>query len=370
MNRVWTWHETTLDPVPGAATELREWLAVLFGLAGPAEVDLEVIGSEVVVWAATSVEFAPSDVIEVSADRPPGAVHVEVAFPSSDLIEAPPAFTREVLDERSSAWGMTHQDGTVLVWYEVAIPTAGWELELADDADLIERLAVDPRAGDELVGRYDPLIRRMASCYRRTGLESDDLFQVSREALLGAAQRFDPTVGSFERFVSRTVSGTLKRHLRDQGWSLRPPRGLQELVLELRTVEAELSQRLGRHPTLEELADVAGRSPDEIHRARKAAEMFDLDSLDQGAEDGFPTLLERVGIEDPSLQQAPKWAVVDMAMDALDPREREIVRLRYFEDLSQREIAERVGVSQMHVSRLLRASIAEMRQSIGVSDTS
>lgn len=368
MNRVWTWHETALDPVPGAATELREWLAVVFGLAGPSAVDLEVIGSEVVVWAATSMEFAPSDVIEVSADRPPGAVHVEVAFPSSDPVEVPPAFTKEVLDERSSAWGMASRDGNVLVWYEVAIPTAGWELELAEDADLVERLAVDPRAGDELVARYDPLIRRMASRYRRAGVESDDLYQVGREALLGAAHRFDPTAASFERFVSRTVSGTFKKHLRDRGWSLRPPRGLQELVLELRATEAELSQRLGRHPTPEELARAAGRSPDEIHRARKAAEMFDLDSLDLGAEDGFPTLLERVGIEDPSLQRAARWAVVDMAMDALGPREREIVRLRYFEDLSQREIAERVGVSQMHVSRLLRASIAELQRSIGVSE--
>lgn len=368
MTRVWTWQETVLDPAPGAATELRAWLSVVFGLGGSAAVDVEVVGSELVLWAREVGEFADGDVLEVSADRPPGAVHVEIAFPCPTAPNASNEVLLGLLDERSDGWGTDFDDGTVTVWYEVAIPAAGWELEVADDADVIERMAVDDRAGAELVARYDPMIRRMTARYRRAGLESDDLYQVGQEALLAAAGRFDPAVGSFERFVARTVSGTLKRHLRDRGWAVRLPRGLQELVLELRAVEADLVQRLGRPATIAEIAAESGRSPDEIDRARQAAEVFDIASLDRSSGPDRPPLASSVGVDDAGMGRAAEWAAVGTAMRALEPREREIVTLRYFEDLSQRDIAVRVGISQMHVSRLLRASIAEMREAVGVSD--
>lgn len=366
--RVWTWHETALDPAPGAASELRLWFAVVFGLGGPSALDLEVLGSEIVLWATETGDFADGAVLEVSADRPPGAVHVEIGFPSLVPLRAPDDLTKGVLDERATVWGSESVDGFVTVWYEVAIPAAGRELEAADDADLIERMSVDERAGAELVERYDPLIRRMAARYRRAGLESDDLYQVGREALLGAAERFDPVAGSFERYVSRTVSGTLKRHLRDRGWAVRPPRGLQELVLELRAVEANLAQQFGRPAILSEVAAESGRSPYEVDRARRVAEVFDITSLDQSSAPDLPTLADQLGMDDGAMQRAAEWAAVGTAMAELKPREREIVRLRYFEDLSQRDIAERVGISQMHVSRLLRTSIAEMREAVGVSD--
>lgn len=368
MTRVWTWHEAVLDPLPGAASELRFWLTVVFGLGGSSAVDLEVVGSEVVLWAMDVGDFAEGDLLEVSADRPPGAVHVEIVFPSAAMPRTPDELTRGVLDERSTAWGTEFADGHATVWYEVAIPTAGWELEHADDADLIERILVDERAATELVERYDPLIGRMAARYRRAGLETDDLHQVGREALFAAARRFDPAAGSFERFVSRTVSGTFKRHLRDRGWAVRPPRGLQELVLELREVEADLAQQLGRSATEVEVAARSGRSPDEIRRARRAAEVFDITSLDQSSGPGLPSFGSELWTDDESLRRAAEWATVGTAMAGLGSREREIVRLRYFEDLSQRDIADRVGISQMHVSRLLRASIAEMREAVGVSD--
>lgn len=368
MTRVWTWHETALDALPGAATELRIWLTVVFGLGGSSAVDLEVVGSEVVLWAMEVGDFADGDLLEVSADRPPGAVHVEIVFPSAVAPRAPDELTKGVLDERSTLWGTEFADGCATVWYEVTIPTAGWELEVADDADLIERMSVDERAATELVERYDPLIRRMAARYRRAGLETDDLYQVGREALVAAAGRFEPAAGSFERYVSRTVSGTFKRHLRDRGWAVRPPRGLQELVLELRSVEADLAQQLGRPATEVEVAAQSGRSPDEIRRARQAAEVFDITSLDQPSTPDRPTFASQLGMDDEAMQRAAEWAAVGTAMAGLESREREIVRLRYFEDLSQRDIAHRVGISQMHVSRLLRASIAEMREAVGVLD--
>lgn len=370
MIRVWTWHETDLDSGPGAPLQAREWLGVVFGLHGPVAVDVEVITSELVLWAIEERNLGEDDCITLSADRPPGAIHIEVTVPHTD--GDPPAlstFASEVLDSRTAGWGRTVEDGSLSVWFEIALPSARWELELADDRDLIEQMAIDPRAGAELSERYEPLVRRFIARYRRSGLEADDLYQVGQEALLGAATRFDPSLGSFERYVSRTISGTLKRHLRDRGWSVRPPRGLQELVLELRAVEQELEQRMGRVPTVAEVAEESGRLPDEIERARQAAAVFDSQSLDlPPGPDGAGSQGD-LGSVDTAMARAARWAVVDSAMAALPDREREIVRLRYFEDLSQRQIAARVGLSQMHVSRLLHSSIDEMRQGVGVSES-
>jgi RNA polymerase sigma-B factor len=363
VNRGWTWHEMELDPAPGAAYEYRVWLAVVFGLGGTAALDLELAGSEVVLWALEHHSFTGQECIGVSADRPPGAVHVEVGFPTVSHDPSSDPILAEVLDSRTALWGVVQESEGTTVWFEVAIPTAAWELEFADDADLVERMAIDERAGEELISRHSPLLRRLSARYRRAGFEADDLYQIAGEALLGAAARFERGAGSFERFVSRTVSGTLKRHLRDHGWSVRPPRGLQELVLELRVVEGDLTQRLGRAPSVHEIAEESGRSSAEIDRARRAATAFDIDSIDEPAGDGI-VLAERLGGPDAALTRAGDWAVVDSALRALPEREREVVRLRYFEDLSQRAIADRVGVSQMHVSRLLRSSIADMRRRV------
>lgn len=368
MTRVWTWHETSLDPGPGAAAELRAWLSVVFGLGGTAALDLEVAASELVVWGSSDRASDPGEVIEVSADRPPGAVHVEVSFPSGGIVPEGPI--EGILDERCSAWGTEIADDRATYWFEIPIPTAAWELGAAADAELVERVVVDHRAAAALAERYDPLIRRMAARYRRGGIEGDDLEQVGREALLAAARRFDPAAGTFERYVSRTISGTFKRHVRDHGWSIRPPRGLQELVMEVRGIEREMGQRLGRTPTPAEIAQEAGRTADEIARAREAAAAYDVASLDAPRHPDAPDAAARLGGRDQALARAGRWAVVDSAIGGLPAREREIVRLRYFEDLSQRQIAESVGVSQMHVSRLLRAALATLRESVGVSDPS
>ena len=161
------------------------------------------------------------------------------------------------------------------------------------------------------------------------------------------------------------MSGTLKKHLRDTGWSVRPPRSLQELVLEIRSVESQLGQRLGRTPTVDELMEKTGRSSDEIARARQASAAFSAGSFDQPREEGATAPIDRLGGADEALDRVPSWAAIDKVIHVLDERDRRIVQLRYFEDLTQREIAERVGISQMHVSRLLRSSIKRMRDAVG-----
>lgn len=367
MTRTWTWHESEFDRGPGTPLQVRAWLGVVFGLGGAVAIDLEVIASELTLEAIATEPVSDEDCIVVSADRPPGAIHVEVSFRADDPQADPLTdVVTDVLNRRAAAWGHFRDGDGFTTWFEVALPAAGWEFGITDDRDLIERMTVDPRASSELSARYEPLIRRMIARYRRTGLETDDLYQVGQEAMLRAAGRFDPALGSFERFAARTISGTLKKHLRDRGWSVRPPRGLQELVLELRAVEEHLGQRLGRTPTLGEIAKEAGRDAGEIDRARQAAASFVGESIDASLDPAGMTTRDRLGEVDAAVGRAAGWAVVDTAIGSLNEREQEIVRLRYFEDLSQRQIAARVGVSQMHVSRLLRASIDSMRESVGV----
>jgi RNA polymerase sigma-B factor len=357
-----------IGPGPGAPSEVRAWLGFVFGLRGPVALDVEVMVSELVLHAIETGSFDDGDCVEITADRPPGAIHIEVTYPSpGGLQRSGDEVGFDVLDARASVWGTVQERDRCTVWFEEAIPSAGWELEVSDDSDLIDRIGLDERASAELIERYAPLVGRFAGRYRRAGLESDDLQQVGHEALLRAAQRFDPNLGSFERFASRTISGTLKRHLRDRGWSVRPPRGLQELVLELRRVEQTLVQALGREPTVEELAQEVGRSPGEVERASVAATAFDIGSLDATLESGDRPLGDMLGSTDAAMARAAGWVAVDEAIELLADRERDIVRLRYFDDLSQRQIAERVGVSQMHVSRLLRESIDTMREALGVS---
>lgn len=368
VTRFWTWHETELDPGPGAPVQVRAWLNVAFGLSGSAAVDLEVITSELVLCAIETRSSSNRDSIVVTADRPPGAVHVEVSSTVSDAHPPDlPDVVVEVIEERASVWGREIEGDRLTTWFEVAVPSAGIEFEEADDADLIERMPLDERAAAELTDRYEPLVRRFIARYRRAGLETDDLYQVGQEALLRAAGRFNPSRGSFERYVSRTISGTLKKHLRDRGWSVRPPRGLQELVLEVRGVESDLLQRSGRIPTVDEIAAELGRPPAEIDRARRAAEAFSGDSIEAAIDPAGISIADRLGGVDAAMTRAASWAVVDRAVSSLPERDKEILRLRYFEDLSQRQIAERVGVSQMQVSRLLRTSIETLRQSVGVS---
>lgn len=371
MTRIWTWHESEFDRGPGTPIQVRAWLGVVFGLGGAAGLDVEVIASELTLHAIGTEPVSDDDCIVVSADRPPGAIHVEVSFRADDPQADPLTdVVADVLDRRASAWGHFREGNELTSWFEVALPAAGWELGIADDRDVIERMSIDPRAATELSARYEPLIRRLIARYRRTGLEADDLYQVGQEAMLRAAGRFEPSLGSFERFAARTISGTLKKHLRDRGWSVRPPRGLQELVLELRAVEEQLGQQLGRTPTVAEIAEESGREPGEIDRARQAAAVFVGESIDASPDPAGVTTKDRLGENDAAVGRAAGWAVVDTAIGSLDQRQQEIVRLRYFEDLSQRQIAARVGVSQMHVSRLLRASIDAMRESVGVSEPS
>jgi RNA polymerase sigma-B factor len=223
----------------------------------------------------------------------------------------------------------------------------------------------DPAARDALVARFLPLARQLARRYQRTGEPLDDLVQVASLGLLKAIDRFDPDrATAFSSFAVPTILGELKRYFRDKGWSVRVPRDLQELAVRVDRLGEELARELGRAPTPTEMSERLGVSTEQVLEAREAAGAYRAISLERPRaedEEGGDAYAEVVGGDDPGFRLAEDAATVQRLMRVLTDREREVLRLRFVEDLTQSEIGERVGVSQMHVSRLIRQSIARLR---------
>jgi len=232
-----------------------------------------------------------------------------------------------------------------------------WDLFVQFDRDR------DREVRNRLIERHMPLAERLARRYEQRGEPAGDLRQVAMLGLLKAVERFDPWRGSaFASFAIPTIRGELRRHFRDTGWTVRVPRRIQELHIDLREVAHDLSHELGRAPTVPEMASAAGTDEDEVLEALQAGRLYRVLSLDapSGAETGG-TLADGLGRRDPSLEQSEAMEAIRPMMQLLPERERRIVYLRYFEGRTQSEIAELVGLSQMHVSRLLAHSLRTMR---------
>ncbi len=224
----------------------------------------------------------------------------------------------------------------------------------------------DPAARDALVERFLPLARQLARRYQRGGEPLDDLVQVASLGLLKAIDRFDPErETAFSSFAVPTILGELKRHFRDKGWSVRVPRDLQELAVKVDRVGEQISREIGRAPTSTEIAESIGASTEQVLEAREAAAAYRAVSLDRPRdeeEEEGSGIADSFGVEDPGFSLAEDAATVERLMRVLTDREREVLRLRFEEDLTQSEIGARVGVSQMHVSRLIRQSVARLRE--------
>jgi RNA polymerase sigma-B factor len=217
---------------------------------------------------------------------------------------------------------------------------------------------------DELTERYLPLARHLARRYKGSNAELDDLYQVAAFALIKAIDRFDPERGiAFSSFAVPTILGELKRHFRDHGWVVRVPRDVQELKLRLdRSVEA-LTSDLGRAPTPAELAERTGASLEQVVEALGATTAHYPDSLDRPVgEDGEDGIGQLIGGEDRGYADVENSELVDGLLSTLPERERVILRLRFEQELTQAEIGRRLGISQMHVSRLIRQSIAQLQR--------
>jgi RNA polymerase sigma-B factor len=238
----------------------------------------------------------------------------------------------------------------------------------ADRALLVRAHRGDQQARAELVRRFLPLARQLARRYQRAGEPLDDLNQVASLGLIKAIDRFDPSrETAFSSFAVPTILGELKRHFRDRGWSVRVPRDLQELAVRLEPVGEELARELGRAATLAEIAQRTGTTLEQVLEAREAAAAYRAVSLDRPREDDEEGdgLGSSFGAEDPGFGNAEDSATIQRLMRVLSDREREILRLRFEEDLTQAEIGERVGVSQMHVSRIIRQAIHRLQDAAG-----
>ena len=224
----------------------------------------------------------------------------------------------------------------------------------------------DIGARDELVAAYMPLAIRLAQRYRPVNETPDDLVQVASLALVKAIDRFDPDrETSFSSYAVPTILGEIKRHFRDASWAVRVPRDLQELALRVMRADESMSRRLGRSATAAELASEIGVSVEQIVEAQEAATAFSalpLDAPPPEQEEVEPRRRQEssLGGEDPGFGQAEHRAMLDTLMDELSDREREVLHLRFVEDLTQSEIGRRLGVSQMHVSRMIRRSLARL----------
>ena len=223
----------------------------------------------------------------------------------------------------------------------------------------------DPRARERLTRRYLPLANSIARRFDRGGrVPLEDLEQIAAVGLLKALDRFDPSVGaSFSTFAVPTMQGEIRRYFRDFSWAVRPPRELQERSIRIEREREQLTTDLGRTPTALELAAHVGCTLEELLEALEAAQARGSDSFDRPVmthEGDAGTLGERLGHDEPGFEAAEASATVDLLLATLSERERLVLRLRFEEDLTQAEIGKRVGCSQMHVSRIMRAALARL----------
>ena len=225
----------------------------------------------------------------------------------------------------------------------------------------------DRAAREELVATYSALARKLARRYRNTSEPLEDLYQVAQLGLVKAVDGFDPDRGfSFASYAIPTILGELRRYFRSASWSVRVPRAVQERALKVRDGERALAEEYGRSPTVTELAQFMELSVEETLDAMQALRALGSVSLDAPRSDQdseeTASFVETIGAEDGRYELVEQDADLAGALRELEPRQREILRLRYFEELTQRQIAERIGVSQMQVSRLLARCVDELRE--------
>ncbi len=221
----------------------------------------------------------------------------------------------------------------------------------------------DQDAREEILVELMPLVRALASRYAGRGEPLDDLVQVGAVGLIKAVDRFDVGRGvEFSSYAVPTIVGEVRRHFRDKAWAMHVPRRLKELSVRISRVLDELTTELGRSPTVAELAEATGVEEEEVLDALDAAHAYSTRSLQAPFDDeGDDSLADKLGVEERGYGEIEDDSLVSEGLDALDVRERRIVELRFFEEMTQSQIAAELGISQMHVSRLLRRALGTMR---------
>jgi RNA polymerase sigma-B factor len=252
-----------------------------------------------------------------------------------------------------------------------ATPTSSMRVVPASQAEVCELFARwqhdrDSPAREALLERFMPLARSLAKRYRRSSEPMDDLLQIASLGLLKALDRYDPERGHpFQSFAVPTILGEMRRYFRDAGWAVHVPRGAQERALRVRDAQERMANERGQAPTVRELAEYLELDCEGVIDAMQAIQAYETVSLDAprpGSDDGAGIPYgESLGSEDERYELIELDATVAGALEHIPPRERMILHMRFVEDLTQTEIAQRVGISQMQVSRLLRRSLEQLR---------
>jgi RNA polymerase sigma-B factor len=243
-----------------------------------------------------------------------------------------------------------------------------------DDKILLRRYHEqgDLQAREKLIEQYMSLVRSLARRYSYRGEQLEDLVQIGAIGLIKAIDRFDLDRGvELTTYATPNIIGEIKRHFRDKGWAVRVPRGLQELNVQLSRLMEQLTVQLGRSPTIPELAKASGSTEEEVLEALESGRAYSSLSLSTGGGgDGDEDLdpLESIGSEEHQYEVSEDRAVLAPGFRALDERERTILQLRFFDGLTQSQIAQQIGISQMHVSRLIRRSLEKIREEIAADE--
>jgi RNA polymerase sigma-B factor len=238
----------------------------------------------------------------------------------------------------------------------------------SDDRELLRRYHAegDRSARELLVQRHLPLVRALARRYAGRGESLEDIEQVGAIGLIKAIDRYELSRDvALTTYATPNVVGEIKRHFRDKGWAIRIPRGLQELNAKMSSTIERLTAKLGHSPSIAEIADELQTTPEQVLEAMEAGSAYSTVSLSTGPggggdDDDFDPM-ESIGTEDEEYERTEQRASLEPALDTLPEREREILRMRFEDGLTQTQIAEKIGISQMHVSRLIRKSLARMR---------
>jgi RNA polymerase sigma-B factor len=303
----------------------------------PAEGSVEDRGTAPEVSGAAAPDPAPEQ-LSVSTDEQPE--------PTADA--PPPTSTRTNANDRAYARTL-----------------------FAELAEAEPESAERSRVRDQLVEMHLPLVEYLARRFRNRGEPLDDLIQVATIGLIKSVDRFDLERGvEFSTYATPTIVGEIKRHFRDKGWAIRVPRRLQELKLSLTKATSELSQKLGRSPTVAELATHLGMTEEEVLEGLESANAYSAVSLDapDGGDEDAPAVADTLGVEDESLEGVEYRESLKPLLDQLPPREKRILLLRFFGNMTQSQIAADLGISQMHVSRLLARTLAQLRAGLLADD--
>lgn len=355
----------TLEARRDSAAAARAFLRKRATLDGMRHSEADLLITELIGNVIQHSPGASQLTVGVDQDRNRGLV-VRVTHPHPEPLESPEHGVGFLLLERlTRSWGHHHDGETLSVWFVLRTPGTTSIPEDIPDDDLFARMSEDPAAySDELVRRHGDLAGSIARRYRGKGVDDDDLLQVAHMALLKAIQRYDPSIGSIRPYAAATISGELKKLLRDKGWSVRVPRSLQERSLEVARAAERMAQELKRPPEPSELATHLELTEEQVIEALDARQAYVSSSIDKPADTGV-TLLERLEDEDLQLLLADDRIVVEDAVRVLPERQQRILHLRFNQDMTQSEIADELGISQMHVSRLLSSTLESLKKTIG-----